>query len=219
MGVRDRIKNRLKKTLLGEGKSKAESDAPSQSVAPSPPQSTVQPPAEKELTQAVAATAQPIPPKPVPPVETKAVSLGSTKPDPAEPVPTLKPKTTQEKTRLRAHNDAPSRNAHLRPTFNTSGNAFTVHVECPEEGLSESFPCEPDEFVLEAAERAGVELPFSCRSGGCLSCAGRLIEGKTEMTEQFVLEESHIAEGFRLLCCTTVQSNASFVANQEEAID
>jgi len=39
------------------------------------------------------------------------------------------------------------------------------------------FPCEADESVLNAAERAGYALPYSCRKGVCSSCEGALIEG------------------------------------------
>ncbi|RME20577.1 MAG: ferredoxin [Deltaproteobacteria bacterium] len=81
------------------------------------------------------------------------------------------------------------------------------------------FTCEPGETVLDAAERAGLALPYSCRSGGCLSCAARIIEGSAEMDEQYVLEEEHIARGFMLLCCTTVTSPARFLGNQEHEVE
>jgi NAD(P)H-flavin reductase/ferredoxin len=42
------------------------------------------------------------------------------------------------------------------------------------------FPCEPSEFVLDAAERAGFTLPYSCRKGVCNTCEGRLVDGEAE---------------------------------------
>lgn len=39
------------------------------------------------------------------------------------------------------------------------------------------FNCTPEETVLEAAERAGYALPYSCRKGVCNSCVGALTEG------------------------------------------
>ncbi|HEY0689792.1 MAG TPA: 2Fe-2S iron-sulfur cluster-binding protein [Kribbella sp.] len=39
------------------------------------------------------------------------------------------------------------------------------------------FDCTPEETVLEAAERAGYALPYSCRKGVCNSCEGALTEG------------------------------------------
>lgn len=55
---------------------------------------------------------------------------------------------------------------------------MTVSVGVPNADIS--FGCEPDETILDAAERAGFAIPYSCRKGVCSSCAGRLIKG--EMT-------------------------------------
>ena len=97
------------------------------------------------------------------------------------------------------------------------------------EGLDITFPCEVGETVLDAAERSGHELPFSCRGGGCIVCAGRLDEGDVEMDEQYVLDDDHIRDRFRLLCCTTVfecvlcleyrQLNCTMVAAFDEVIN
>ena len=43
---------------------------------------------------------------------------------------------------------------------------FTVKVA----GSGTAFPCEPREFVLDAAERAGYSMPSSCRKGACNTC-------------------------------------------------
>ncbi len=117
------------------------------------------------------------------------------------------------------HADAPVRNAHYAETFTTTDAAFTVRVYSPRAGIDLTFPCEPGETVLDAGERAGHELPFSCRGGGCLVCAARLDSGTVEMDEQYVLDEEHIADRFRLLCCTAVTSDAVFESHVEEDIE
>ena len=116
------------------------------------------------------------------------------------------------------HADAPTRTAHYRPTFESTEHAFTVRVRNEEEFLDITFPCEPGEYVLEAAERAGYDLPFSCRSGGCLSCSAKTVSGTWEMGEQYVLEDEHIEQGFMLLCCSTVSSDAEFISHQEDNV-
>ena len=88
-----------------------------------------------------------------------------------------------------------------------------------ETGTSESFECMADEFILDAAERAGVELPYSCRNGGCLTCCGKMITGDIKMEEQYVLEEDDTDKGFFLPCCTSVTSNVVFLIDQEKNLD
>jgi ring-1,2-phenylacetyl-CoA epoxidase subunit PaaE len=54
--------------------------------------------------------------------------------------------------------------------------------------------------VLEAAERAGFELPFACRAGVCSTCRAKLIAGEASMAYNQALEESEVASGY-ILCC------------------
>lgn len=117
-----------------------------------------------------------------------------------------------------ATTDAPTRKAHYRGSFSSTGSARLVRVFVEEGDLDLTFPCEPDEYILDAAERAGHELPFSCRSGGCLSCSALLLSGHAEMGEQYVLEEEHMAEGFFLLCCSVPATDLVVRSHQEAAI-
>ncbi len=69
------------------------------------------------------------------------------------------------------------------------------------DGRRRSFPMSPsDPSVLDAAERAGLELPFSCRSGICATCRARITEGAAVMTHNIALERWETDAGF-VLCC------------------
>ena len=69
------------------------------------------------------------------------------------------------------------------------------------DGRRRSFPMAPsDPSVLNAAERAGLELPFSCRSGICATCRARITEGAAVMTHNIALERWETDAGF-VLCC------------------
>jgi CDP-4-dehydro-6-deoxyglucose reductase/3-phenylpropionate/trans-cinnamate dioxygenase ferredoxin reductase subunit len=52
---------------------------------------------------------------------------------------------------------------------------MTFQISVPGSGFS--FPCEPGETVLDAAERGGFSLPYSCRKGVCSSCEGGVVAG------------------------------------------
>lgn len=67
--------------------------------------------------------------------------------------------------------------------------------------------------VLEAAEAAGLDLPYSCRDGICATCRARVLQGEVEMDRSQGLEPWEIAAGF-VLCCqarpTTNRLTVSF---------
>ena len=59
---------------------------------------------------------------------------------------------------------------------------------------------EGDLSVVEAAARAGLELPSSCRGGMCCTCRCRVVEGEAEMALNYSLEPWEIESGFTLAC-------------------
>ena len=48
------------------------------------------------------------------------------------------------------------------------------------------FDCEEDETVLDAADRAGYAIPYSCRKGVCSSCEGGIAAGEAIVRGQGV---------------------------------
>ncbi|MHB8478318.1 MAG: 2Fe-2S iron-sulfur cluster-binding protein [Steroidobacteraceae bacterium] len=77
------------------------------------------------------------------------------------------------------------------------------------DGRRRSFPMGPgDGSVLEAAERAGLDLPFSCRSGICATCRARITQGAAVMTHNIALEPWETDAGF-VLCCQARPTTAT----------
>jgi len=77
------------------------------------------------------------------------------------------------------------------------------------DGRRRSFPMSPrDPSVLDAAERAGLELPFSCRSGICATCRARITSGAAVMTHNIALERWETDAGF-VLCCQARPTTAT----------
>lgn len=63
-----------------------------------------------------------------------------------------------------------------------------------------SAPLDPNETILEAAETAGVEIPYSCRVGECGVCVTRLLEGEVTMEVEGGLDPADKAQGYVLAC-------------------
>jgi ring-1,2-phenylacetyl-CoA epoxidase subunit PaaE len=57
-----------------------------------------------------------------------------------------------------------------------------------------------DATVLDAAERVGMELPYSCRAGVCSTCRVKVTGGAAEMEVNYALEPWEVEAGF-VLCC------------------
>ena len=65
-----------------------------------------------------------------------------------------------------------------------------------------------DEVVLDAATRAGLELPFSCRAGVCSTCRTKVVKGEVEMAQNYALEEWEVEQGYVLACQSRVKTPA-----------
>ncbi len=63
-------------------------------------------------------------------------------------------------------------------------------LDLPEDGPS----------VLDAALKAGADLPYACKAGVCCTCRARLVEGEVRMDANYTLEDAEIKAGFRLTC-------------------
>lgn len=55
-------------------------------------------------------------------------------------------------------------------------------------------------YLLDAALKAGIDLPYSCRGGRCSTCVARCLEGRVKMTINDVLTEREMAAGDILTC-------------------
>lgn len=70
-------------------------------------------------------------------------------------------------------------------TFSISGASAALHA---------------NETVLEAAEGAGVEIPYSCRAGTCGVCVTRLLDGEVTMAVESGLAPDDKEAGYILAC-------------------
>nr|YP_009298066.1 ferredoxin [Plocamium cartilagineum]AOM68004.1 ferredoxin [Plocamium cartilagineum] len=81
----------------------------------------------------------------------------------------------------------------------------TATIECPDR-----------DYILDIAEDSGIDLPYSCRVGGCYKCIGRIKDGSVNQQDQTILENKHLADNWVLTCAAYPKSNCTIITHQED---
>jgi ring-1,2-phenylacetyl-CoA epoxidase subunit PaaE len=68
------------------------------------------------------------------------------------------------------------------------------------DGKRRDVPVADEESILDAALRAGMDLPFACKGGMCSTCRAKLVEGDARMEVNYSLEPWELKAGFILTC-------------------
>ena len=96
--------------------------------------------------------------------------------------------------------------------------AYSITLRSPD-GEENVIQCEEDQYILEAAEDAGMDLPSSCRAGACSSCLSKVLEVSVNNDEQSFLDDDQLEEGWSLICVATPKSDCVILTEQEDNLD
>lgn len=88
------------------------------------------------------------------------------------------------------------RAAPVLPDADAPGLAVTIIAD----GKRRTIQAASGEAVLDAALRAGLDLPYACKGGMCSTCRARVVAGSTTMALNYSLEPWEIEAGFVLTC-------------------
>ncbi|PRX27369.1 3-ketosteroid 9alpha-monooxygenase subunit B [Paraburkholderia sp. BL18I3N2] len=94
-------------------------------------------------------------------------------------------------------NEAPRLEAHTDAT---------VELEVFLDGQQHKVSCSPNETLLDAMLRAGIQAPYSCRAGACATCMCTLEAGKVRMKTNDVLDKNDLSQGWTLACQGVAES-------------
>jgi len=54
--------------------------------------------------------------------------------------------------------------------------------------------------LLDTLTSAGIDAPYSCQSGSCMACLGKILEGRVYMDDPYILSEENLKAGECLTC-------------------
>ena len=92
--------------------------------------------------------------------------------------------------------------------------SYTISIEG-----GNSFECEDDVYILDAADAAGVDLPSSCRAGACSTCAGKILTGSVDQSDQSFLDDDQMGQGYALLCVSYPTSNCTIQPDSQNDLN
>jgi len=74
---------------------------------------------------------------------------------------------------------------------------------------AEQFDCPAQQSILSAAHAANILISYSCRSGQCGSCLGKLLSGEVSCPrgQPEALNEQQVAAGYALFCSAFANSD------------
>ena len=86
---------------------------------------------------------------------------------------------------------------------------YLMHLQL--DGIISEIRLDENEFLLDAALEAGIDLPYACKAGVCCTCRAKLTQGEAEMEVNYALDHDEVNQGFILTCQAVAKTKEIFV--------
>ena len=94
----------------------------------------------------------------------------------------------------------------------------TYSVEIHHQDSVHTLSVDERQTILEAAQAAGLDLPFSCGAGVCTTCAALVMEGTVSQEDSMGVSKELQDQGFALLCVAYPRSDLKIETGKENTV-
>jgi len=95
-----------------------------------------------------------------------------------------------------------------------TSNIKTYNITVANQG-GKTFAVDAARPLLDSLRDQGVDLPYGCEYGGCITCAAKLTSGEIDQRRQVALNNRQINNGYVILCVARPLSDCTLEVGVE----